>query len=195
MKYIISRIRLRLFCINRKWQELIGKTNILRAYYWGVHLGKKSTFRGHCYFKKSVDSKIIIGDKFTAVSIVKESNLIKRPCTIQTNLRGALLEIGSNVGMSGCIVACFKHIKIGDNVKIGGNCTIFDGDFHLDDPRAGDPKDVIIGDNVWLGYNVIVLKGVHIGDNAVIGAGSVVTKDIPANSMAAGCPCKVIKQN
>lgn len=193
IKHFISRVRNRFFSINRALQLIVGKVNKLRALYWGVHLGKNAKFRGHCYFKKAVDSIIIIGDRFTAVSIVKESNLVKRPCTIQTNSRGALLEIGNNVGVSGCIIACFKHVKIGDNVKIGGNCTIFDGDFHADDPRSGKPKEVVIGDNVWLGYNTIVLKGVHIGENTVIGAYSVVTKDIPENCVAAGNPCKVIK--
>ena len=181
--------------MNRKWQLFTGKYNKIRAFYWGVQLGKNTKFRGHCYFKKAVDSKIIIGDNFTAVSIVNQSNLVKRPCTIQTNSRNALLEIGNNVGMSGCIIACFKHVKIGNNVKIGGNCTIFDGDFHAEDYRSGEPKEVVIGDNVWLGYDVIVLKGVHIGESTMIGAGSVVTKDIPANCVAAGCPCKVLKQN
>ena len=63
----------------------------------------------------------------------------------------------------------------------------------MDDPRSGELRAVHIGDNVWLGINVTVLKGVTIGENTVIGAGSIVTKDIPANVVAAGNPCKVIK--
>lgn len=191
---IIDKIRLKLFSINRNILSFWGKRNLLYALYWGVVLGKKSIFRGHCYFKKSLNSTIVIGDNFTCVSIINESNLIKRPCTIQTNMPNAKIEIGDNVGISGGIIACFKNIKIGDNVKIGGNCSIFDGDFHLDDPRAGIPKPIIIGNNVWIGYSTIILKGVHIGENTVIGAGSVVTKDIPANCVAAGSPCRVIKQ-
>lgn len=189
----ISSIRLKLFSYNRELMSIFGKNNELRAWYWGVRIGRNPIFRGHCYFKKAKNSTIVIGDKFTAVSIINESNLVKRPCTIQTNAENAMLEIGNNVGMSGGIIACFKHIRIGDNVKIGGNCTLFDGDFHFEDPRAGQPKEIIIGNNVWLGYEVLVLKGVHIGDNSVIGARSVVTKDIPANCMAAGNPCRVIK--
>ena len=71
---------------------------------------------------------------------------------------------------------------------------ITDSDWHTDDPRTGPDKAVIIEDNVWLGYGVKILKGVHIGKNSVIGAGSIVTKNIPANVIAAGNPCKVIKQ-
>ena len=63
----------------------------------------------------------------------------------------------------------------------------------MDDPRSGKPKDVIIGDNVWLGVNVVVLKGVTIGDNTLIGANSLVTTNVPANVIAAGNPCKAIK--
>lgn len=194
MNYLIDRIRIRLFDLNLKVQTVFGKINLLYALYWGVSVGKHSKFRGHCYFKKAVNSSIVIGDNFRCVSISRESNLVKRACTIQTNLPGSKIKIGNNVGVSGGVIACFSEITIGDNVKIGGNCTIFDGDFHLDDPRAGVPKPVVIGNNVWLGYSSIILKGVHIGENSVIGSGSIVTKDIPANCIAAGNPCRVIKQ-
>ncbi|MFT3682727.1 MAG: acyltransferase [Ferruginibacter sp.] len=105
----------------------------------------------------------------------------------------ASIAISDNCGFSGTVISCFKHISIGRNVKCGANTLITDGDWHQNDPRAGQPADIIIGDNVWLGVNVIVLKGVIIGENTVIGAGSVVVKDIPANCIAAGNPCRVIK--
>ncbi|MEI6212126.1 MAG: DapH/DapD/GlmU-related protein [bacterium] len=70
-----------------------------------------------------------------------------------------------------------------------------DNDYHsVEDRRQpGVSAPIILGCNVWLGVRVIVLKGVTIGDNAVIGAGSVVTHDIPANSLAAGVPARVIR--
>ena len=104
------------------------------------------------------------------------------------------ISIGKNCGFSGVSIWCFKSISIGNNVRIGANSIIMDGDAHQDDPRAGENKSVIIEDNVWIGANVMVLKGVTIGHNSIIGAGSVVTKDIPINVVAAGNPCKVIKQ-
>lgn len=74
-------------------------------------------------------------------------------------------------------------------------CECFNHRYRLaSDPRAGKPKPVIIEENVWIGEGVKVLKGVTIGKNSVIGAGSVVTKSIPDNVIAAGNPCKVIKQ-
>ena len=63
----------------------------------------------------------------------------------------------------------------------------------MDDPRTSDPKPINIGDNVWLGYGVVVMKGVTIGENTIIGLNSVVTKDIPSNCIAAGNPCVVKK--
>ena len=93
------------------------------------------------------------------------------------------------------LIRCMNRIEIGDNCAISYNVTIFDDDFHeiiYENKRNNTKKDVIIGDNVWVGANVTILKGVHIGNNAVIGAGSVVTKDIPANVLACGNPAKVI---
>lgn len=107
--------------------------------------------------------------------------------------KNACLKIGDNVGLSGVSIWCFKHIEVDNNVRIGANTLITDGDAHLDDPRVGTPKPVKICENVWLGMNVTVLKGVTIGRNSVIGAGSIVTKSIPENVIAAGNPCKVIR--
>ena len=78
-------------------------------------------------------------------------------------------------------------------MRCGANTYIASTDAHTDDYRAGKDRPVVIEDNVWLGLNVVVLKGVHIGENSVIGANSVVTKDIPANVIAAGNPCKIIR--
>jgi acetyltransferase-like isoleucine patch superfamily enzyme len=113
---------------------------------------------------------------------------------ISTIGKGAIIEIGDNCGFSGTVIGAALHIKLGNNVRCGANTLITDSDWHTDDYRTGKDKEVIIEDNVWLGYGVKVLKGVHIGNNSLIGANSVVTKDIPANVIAAGNPCKVIKQ-
>lgn len=95
------------------------------------------------------------------------------------------------------ILDCAK-VKIGKNAAIGPNCGLYCA-VHPTDPveRAKwveTAKPITIGDNVWLGGNVVVLPGVTIGDNTTIGAGSVVTKDIPSNVVAAGNPCKVLKK-
>jgi acetyltransferase-like isoleucine patch superfamily enzyme len=105
----------------------------------------------------------------------------------------AEVQIGKGCGFSGTVIAAFKAINLGDHVICGANTLITDSNWHPEDYRSGDPASVSIENNVWLGVNSIILKGVTIGENSVIGAGSIVTSDVPANVIAAGNPCKVIK--
>ena len=108
-------------------------------------------------------------------------------------LHNVNIHIGNNCGFSGTVIGAGKNIVIGDNVRCGANTLITDSDWHQGDPRTSPDSDVVIENNVWLGYGVKVLKGVRIGENSVIGAGSIVTRNIPSNVIAAGNPCKVIK--
>ncbi len=89
-------------------------------------------------------------------------------------------------------------IRIGTDCRIGDSVAIYDCDFHEIDPilrnrGPGPNMPVEIGDNVWLGSRVMVLKGVTIGANSVVGAGSIVTTSLPANCVAAGVPARVIR--
>ncbi|MBI2418083.1 MAG: acyltransferase, partial [Ignavibacteriales bacterium] len=151
-------------------------------------------FFGKAFFQRCIGSTIIIGNNCGFRSHAT-SNLIgiNRPCMISTLLPGAKITIGDNCGFSGTVIGAFKEITFGKDIKCGANTLITDADWHLDDPRSGEPRPIIIGDNVWLGEGSKILKGVTIGKNTVIGAGSVVTKSIPENAIAAGNPCKVIK--
>lgn len=162
----------------------------------GIHLGEKARFFGSAKILRRAHSKINIGKNCTFRS-GSTSNLIgvNHKCIIVTHTKEAVLKIGDNTGFSGTTIGCFKEIIIGKNVKCGANTLITDSDWHLNDPRVGKPRPIFIGDNVWLGYGVIVMKGVTIGENSIIGAGSVVTKDIPANVIAGGNPCVVLKKN
>lgn len=96
------------------------------------------------------------------------------------------------------ILDCAK-VTIGDNVFIAPNCGIYTAAHPLDAETRNKgleyAKPIKIGDNVWIGGNVVILPGVSIGDNTVVGAGSVVTKDIPANVIAVGNPCRVLRDN
>lgn len=111
---------------------------------------------------------------------------------------GYNIEVGENfyANHNLVILDCAK-VKFGDNVFIGPNCSFYTAGHPLDARRRNEGLEyahpVTIGDNVWLGGNVVVLPGVSVGNNSVIGAGSVVTKDIPENVVAVGNPCKVIK--
>ena len=96
------------------------------------------------------------------------------------------------------IIDAIALVKIGRDCGIGPNCYITDHDHGLDSqlPPLQQPmiaKQTTIGDRVWLGANVTILKGVEIGDDAVIGAGSVVTKDVPAKAIVAGVPAQILR--
>ena len=103
----------------------------------------------------------------------------------------AVLEIGKNVGMSGTIIWVAKHIKIGNNVKIGGGTTLMDTDAHS--LSFKDRRNEISDAKNRIDKEIIILKGVHIGARSIIGAGSVVTKDVPEDCVVAGNPAKVVK--
>ena len=110
---------------------------------------------------------------------------------------GKNIKIGKNVFINAC--CRFQDqggIEIGDGSLIGHNTTIatLNHDFNPDKRANLHPSPVKIGKNVWIGSDCTILPGVEIGDGAVIGAGSVVTKNIPANSIAVGNPARVIKQ-
>lgn len=112
---------------------------------------------------------------------------------------GCNIEIGENFYANhGLIILDPAKVKFGNNVFIGPNCGFYTPEHPLDAENRIKGYEyafpISIGNNVWFGGNVIVLSGVNIGDNSVIGAGSVVTKDIPANVIAAGNPCKVIRE-
>jgi acetyltransferase-like isoleucine patch superfamily enzyme len=183
-----------LHLLNKHIHILFGKINIIKAAWWGVKIGKGPLFQGTCYFKRFPGSSILIGNNCTFLSQPFSNQIgINHACMINTQTREAKITIGNNCGFSGTVIGAFCYIKLGNNVRCGANTLITDSDWHYNDSRIGVPLEIIIEDNVWIGINVIVLKGVRIGTNSIIGAGSIVTKSIPANVVAAGNPCKVIK--
>lgn len=120
---------------------------------------------------------------------------------------GVFIEVGDNFYANfNLVVLDTCPVKIGDNVFFGPNCTVATA-LHSLDPverrmRTAEDgssydlefgKPITIGNDCWIASNVVICGGVTIGDNCVIGAGSVVTRDIPTNSLAAGNPCRVIK--
>lgn len=171
----------------------------------GVALGNNSNMWSKIYLHVGENAKVSIGVNFAFQSGDNFNPLCHNTYGSIFVLDNATLTIGNDSGMSGGTIWATDSITIGDNVKIGANCTIIDGDIHSTDWRRRrykrpNPqrmeykhKPIAIGNDVWLGANSIVLKGVTIGDRTVIGAGSVVSKDIPADCIAAGNPCVVVK--
>ena len=180
----------RIFCL-KSYSGFLVK---IIAFSKGITIKRDCTFFGVPHFHRFPFSKIEIGNNCTFRSD-KTSNLIgvNHKCILSTRQKGSVIIIGNNCGFSGVIIGAILEIRIGNNVLCGANAIITDNDWHSD-RSASLPKPVIIEDNVWIGVNTTILKGVTIGENSIIGAHSLVLKDIPANVIAGGNPCKVLRK-
>ena len=130
------------------------------------------------------------------IKTTKNSFLIEQPfwCDYGYNI-----ELGENFYANhNLVILDGAVVKFGDNVFIGPNCGFYTAAHPVNAKQRNEgleyARPISIGNNVWLGANVVVLPGVTIGDNSIIGAGSIVTKDMPGNIIAAGNPCKVIRE-
>lgn len=116
------------------------------------------------------------------------TSVIVAPKRIQ---KGVMCDPGDTPG---CYIQAINGIKFGSNIEMGAGVRIISSNHDEGDYRLSLPcEPIVIGDNVWLGSNVVVLPGVSIGSNVIVGAGSIVTKDIPSNCVAVGNPCRVIR--
>jgi acetyltransferase-like isoleucine patch superfamily enzyme len=109
----------------------------------------------------------------------------------------SVLKLGSGYINNNLNLSCFEKIEIGEDVAISENVCIRDSDNHkiLTKNVSHSTKPIKIGNHVWIGMNVLILKGVTIGDGAMIAAGSVVNRDVPAKCLAGGTPAHIIKEN
>lgn len=145
---------------------------------------------------------IIIGEN-TKINSSKFKNVIGGDTRTSFVVhKGATLTIGREVRISNSAIQCANSVTIGDYTMIGGSCKIWDTDFHSLDPkiRRETPNEgaktapIVIGNNVFIGGCSLILKSVNIGDNSIIAAGSVISKDIPANEIWGGNPAKLIRK-
>ena len=177
--------------------------NLIKFRLYGVKFGKGMCVHGNIGLKIKKSGNFVIGDKFY-YSSGRHINPLAR--NIQGNItinEGAEVVVGNNVCMSGTVIRCHKYIEVGNYVHIGAGTVLLDSDGHslnFEDRRVFERdmsnkknQPITIEDDVLIGMNCIIMKGVTIGERSVIGAGSVVTKSIPADCIAAGNPCKVIK--
>ncbi|WP_094570073.1 DapH/DapD/GlmU-related protein [Mucilaginibacter xinganensis] len=142
----------------------------------------------------------VIFKKSVTIGVVASPYFYNTYCYIEARNSLSVVSFGDNVFINNnaCFISEGEGIYIGADVLIGPSVTIFDSDFHAIDPlkRKLEKKTarVQIEDNVFIGANVTILKGVTIGKNSVIASNSLVSKSIPANVIAGGNPCKIIKE-
>lgn len=146
-----------------------------------VSVNKKPMIRNKGYIK--------LGDQVRIWSNINKTKIL-------VNKNGQLI-VGTNSRLNGIHLSVSNRVEIGNNVRIAPYNIVIDSDFHRVDDHFSDEgvnKPIIIGDNVWITMNCMIMKGVTIGEGAVVAAGSVVTKDVPPYTVVGGVPAKVIKK-
>lgn len=186
--------------IKRAWWKLTV-IPVLRVA--GVEIAAGVQVQGKPIVSLASGSRIRIGERCVLCSDSQINALgINHPVVLRTLRPGAEIVIGADTGMSGGSICAASSVRIGAGCLLGANVTLADTDFHPINPANRrynrNPDDIgvapiVIGDNVFIGADTFVLKGVRIGVNSVIGAGSVVTRDVPDNVVAAGNPARVIR--
>ncbi|MBC7891004.1 MAG: acyltransferase [Sphingobacteriaceae bacterium] len=168
---------------------LEGGTRYLSARYalrHCEHVGTMTTVRG--WPRVRGKGQIVVGKNVRIWSQLGTTDIHAWP--------GARIEIGDGSFINtACILSARHLIRIGRNCQIANQVILMDNDFHgtIDRDAEPAPSPIILEDNVWLATRCTVLKGVRIGEGAVVAAGSVVTKDVPPYSMVGGVPAKFIK--
>jgi acetyltransferase-like isoleucine patch superfamily enzyme len=164
--------------------------------------GRDWRFYGAPIIQKHRRSTMCFGPGMRLRSSLRSNPLgPSHPVMLCTWLPEACLEAGADFFMTGGAVCAAEKISIGNHVSIGVNSVVVDTDFHPLDPelRRLRPSEartapIVIGDNVFIGMNCMVLKGVTIGHDSVVGAGSVVTRDVPPLVIVAGNPARIIRE-
>jgi acetyltransferase-like isoleucine patch superfamily enzyme len=174
----------------------------LALLYPGFSCGPGARCWGPLRVMMGAGSSITIGRDLWAVSDPRRAGIaLYSPVKLRT-MAGARISIGDRVHLNGTSITARRSVEIGSGTMIAANVAIVDSDFHAQSPPAerqfasGEKEDrpVAIGTNVWIGMGSLILKGVTIGDDSIIGAGSVVTGAVPANVLAAGNPAQVIRE-
>lgn len=182
--------------LMKPFNKLYNHIRIIKNH---VKVGNNFIINGRIYV---VGKHITIGNNVKINSGYKFNPIGGQERTMLVIKDNGKIKIGNNVGISNSTIVSHDEIIIEDNVMIGGSCKIYDTDFHSIqfnkriDKCDNDIKTspIIIKKNCFIGAHSIILKGVTIGEGSVIGAGSVITKDVPSNEVWAGNPAKYIRK-
>lgn len=166
-----------------------------------VHWGKGWRIFGMPVIQRHRGSRIELGDRLELRSWPASNPLTPvHRVVFATRTSHAEIRVGHDCGFTGSTLVAAVRIEIGDRVLVGANSTIVDTDFHPLDPEtrrrdinAGRSAPVVIEDDVFIGMSCLILKGVRIGRGSVVGAGTVVTCDVPAGATVVGNPAVLVR--
>lgn len=187
------------FRIKKLYSSIIRLTLVPKR---SLYLGRDVEFRGRPLIEIENGGSVHVGSRVRLNSRNRGYHVnMFGPVKLFADMPGATIRIGEDTRIHGACIHAYSSIVIGKRCLIAANTQIVDGSGHdlcLDTPEhriltIGTALPIVIEDDVWVGMNCIVLPGVTIGRGSVIGAGSVVTKDIPPGTVAAGNPARVIR--
>jgi acetyltransferase-like isoleucine patch superfamily enzyme len=197
MMQFIFRVWLKML---KEWWQL---TVPIRLHAQGVELGVGCQFYGMPIVGVAAGSRIRLGDRVVLCSDSRFTALgVDHPVVLRTLRPGAEIVIGNDCGISGGSICAAIRVELGAECLLGANVTLADTDFHptnADGRRYNkNPQEIAaapvkISSNVFIGTRAMVLKGVCVGRNSVIGAGSIVIRSLPPDVVSAGSPAKVVK--
>ena len=177
---------------------------LIRAQFaWhGVKWGHDWKILGRPVIQKHRQSEIRLGDGLYLRSWSRSNPLAPdHPVVLSTRSSSAVIDVGRGCGFTGATVVAETRIEVGDRVQVGANAGIVDTDFHplspevrVRDFNTGSAAPIEIQDDAFLGMESLVLKGVTVGEGAVVGAGSVVTRDVRPGTVVAGNPAEVVRE-
>lgn len=180
---------------------LLNRLNLiyLKMKFKNLKVGKNCRIDWNSYIDVR-QNECIIGNNVILQSLKKNYHVgMPFAATILIDVLGAKVKIGDGTSIHGCYVHAQKSIIIGNDCAIAAGVNIIDSNGHVINSKLRKsvrdiPEEIIIGDNVWIGLNAVILKGSNIGDNCVVGAGSIVKGIFEKNSLIMGNPAKVIKK-
>jgi acetyltransferase-like isoleucine patch superfamily enzyme len=176
-------------------------TNVL--IYPNVHVGRRGDTRIEC------NGRLLLGRRWNVERFeASDLRLVGDQATLQVDglfsiytgfsiaiNPGATLRLGSGYISYRCVIDCFREISIGHGVAISQGVVIRDSDNHVLADRGHMSAPIRIGNRVWIGLNAVILKGVTVGDGAVVAAGAVVTRDVAEREIVGGIPARTLRRN
>jgi acetyltransferase-like isoleucine patch superfamily enzyme len=190
------------------WIRYAFLTSTLRSRFslmmQGCPTGPSLRTSGNCHFKARRSGSIRLGTNVTLLAHWRTNRVgLSGRCLI-TTMGNGVIEIGDHLGASSVVISSRSRVTIGNYVMLGGNVRIYDHDFHSLNPKLRRSPDdceqclsspVEIGDDVFVGAGVLILKGVTLGNRVIVGAGAVVASSFPDDSVIAGNPARQIVTN